>query len=246
MFGTGYGKIDTAYATEKGITVCNIAGYATNAVAELTFGLILEHIFGISRAKKLASEGDYSEDSFIGKNYEISGKNFGIVGMGKIGYRIAHIASQGFGAKVNYWNRTRRFEIECHGFTFVKDVKELIAKSDFLSINMAYVKGQNENFFNEELISTIKPNTVVINTTQMDVIDIKALSKRLAKKDMVFIEDHSDELESEDAAMLSQHENCMMYAPIGYITKEATTAKLGIFVDNLENYLKGNPTNKVN
>ncbi|MBI4039201.1 hypothetical protein HY388_00020 [Candidatus Daviesbacteria bacterium] len=51
MLGTGYGRIDAKYASQKGIVVCNIAGYSTEGVAELVFGVILEHLRELERAK---------------------------------------------------------------------------------------------------------------------------------------------------------------------------------------------------
>lgn len=74
MFGTGYGRIDTGLAAKKGITVCNIAGYSREGVAELVFGMILEHIREIERGKSQARKGDYSEATF--KVYEIKDKKF--------------------------------------------------------------------------------------------------------------------------------------------------------------------------
>src|SRR3989338_586586 len=74
MLGTGYGRIDTDYASSRKITVCNIAGYSTEGVAELAFGLLLENIREIARAKTQAQNGNYSESGF--KGFEIKNKNF--------------------------------------------------------------------------------------------------------------------------------------------------------------------------
>ena len=243
MFGTGYGRIATTYASEKGITVCNIAGYSTNGVAELTIGLILEHIRDISRAKNNALKGEYSEDSFSG--YEISGKNFAIVGLGQIGARVASIAARGFGANVLYWSRTRKTDIETNNIKYVVDIKDMLRNSDFVSINMAYTP-ETSGFFSEDIISSLKKGSVVVNTAPMELINIDDLCTRLQKKDIYFILDHSDELSSEQAIQLSKHDNCVMYPPIGYITNEATLGKKSMFVDNLQNFLNNQPTNKVN
>jgi len=243
MFGTGYGRIDTASASEKGITVCNIAGYSTDGVAELVFAFMLENIRDISRAKVQAKKGEYSEDSFSG--YEITGKKFGIVGLGRIGQRVASIASAGFNADVSYWSKNRKLQIESSTIKYEENVKNLLSNSDFVSINLAYTP-ETENFFGSDLISSFKENSVVVNLSPMELLDIDALGARLAKKDFTFILDHSDELTAEQASLLSTYENCIMYPPIGYITDEATIGKKVMFVDNLVNYLEGKPTNKVN
>ena len=241
MLGTGYGRIDTVYATKKDITVCNIGGYSTEGVAELAFGLLLEHIRDIGRAKMQARNGDYSEATFQG--YELKGKSFGVIGLGRIGGRIAEIAKNGFGAHVSYWSKHRKKDYEKKDIHY-KTINALLKQSDFLSINLAFTP-TTQKFLSKEKINLIKPYAIVINLAPMEVLDIDALIERLKKKDITFILDHSDELTKEEAKKLSKYTNCIMYPPIGYITKEATTLKLSMFVDNLENFLKGKPTNKV-
>lgn len=243
MFGTGYGKVDAVSATEKGITVCNIAGYSTDGVAELVFALILENIRDISRAKKQAKNGEYSDGSFSG--YEIAGKNFGIVGLGRIGQRVAAIASAGFNANVSYWSKNRKPQIESATIKYRETVKDLLSNSDFVSINLAHTP-ETEKFFGSDLISEFKKNSVVINLSPMALLDIDALAQRLANKDFTFIFDHPDEITKEQAHLLSKYENCIMYPSIGYITDEATIGKKVMFVDNLVNYLEGKPSNIVN
>lgn len=242
MFGTGYGRIDTEYAAKKGITVCNIAGYCTEGVAELAIALILEHIRELERAKAQARNGDYSEATF--QSYELKDKKFGVIGLGRIGGRIAEIAKSGFGADVSYWSRKRKKEMEKRGFKF-QEINTLLKESDFISLNLAYVP-ETKLFMDETKISRIKPGAVFVALVQMELVDIDALEKRLKLNDMTFILDHSDELPSEQAKQLSQYKNCVMYPPVGYITKEATAAKLSMLVDTIENFLNGKPTNKVN
>jgi len=237
MFGTGYGRIDTEYAAGKGITVTNIAGYSTESVAELAIAVLLEHIRELGRGKKQALEGNYSEDAFFGV-YEIKGKNFGIIGIGRIGSRLAEIV-QGFGAKVSYWNRTKKPGLE------YKELDELVASADFISIHLPYVP-ETKHLLNSGRIGKIKPGAVVVNLSPMELIDIDALCGRLEKGDITFILDHSDELEGEELAKLRKFENCIIYPPFGYTTREATRNKQEMFVDNIADFLKGKPTNKVN
>jgi len=240
---TGYGRIDDAYAAKKGIVVCNIPGYSTEAVAEFAFAIILEHIRELERGKGQARKGDYSEATFFGVS-EIRGKKFGVIGLGQIGGRIAEIAHDGFEADTRYWSRTRKKKYEKKGIKYQK-VEVLIKESDFLSLNLAYNK-ETEHFLNSERVKLIKPGAVVINLAPMELVDIKALEKRLKKGDITFILDHSDELSPANSRRLSKYKNCIIYPPIAYTTREATVAKQEIFFQNLENFLKGKPTNKVN
>lgn len=241
MLGTGYGRVNTKYAAQKDICVCNIAGYSTEGVAELAFGLILENIREISRAKEQAKVGNYSESGFQG--YEIKGKKFGVIGLGRIGKRIAEIA-QGFGADVSYWSANHKQEAEKNGIKY-QEIEDLLSESDFISLNLAF-NPETQNFLDSEKMNLVKPDAVMINLAPMELVEINALEEKLKTKTFTFIIDHSDELSADQAKLLAQYENCVMYAPIGYITKEATQAKTKMFIDNLDNFLKGQTTNKVN
>ncbi len=240
MLGTGYGNIDTDYARSKKITVTNIPGYAREAVAELVFGMILDYIRELEKAKQRARNGDYSDSGYSAS--EIKGKTFGILGLGRNGSRVAEIAL-GFGADVRYWSRNRKKEYDSKGIKF-EDIDVLIPKCDFLSLHLA-LTSETENFLNEKRIQKIKKGAVVINTSPMELVNLDALDKRLAMGDMTFILDHSDEMTEENLRKLSKHKNCIIYPPVGYITREARIAKQDIFVGNIESFLKGSPVNTV-
>jgi glycerate dehydrogenase len=239
---TAFGKIDYMYAATKGITVCNIPGYSTESVAEFAFGAILEYMRDLEKSKQLAREGNYSAIPTF-PVYEIKGKKFGVIGLGRIGARIAELALA-FGADVRYWSRTRKNEFENKGINY-QEADKLLSECDFISLNLAFTK-ETEHFLNEVKISKIKPGTVIINLAPNELVDLKALEKRLAKGDIVYIFDHTDELTPEQAKNLSKYKNCIMYPPLAYATKEAKIIKQEIFLGNTENFLKGKPTNKVN
>ena len=242
MLGTGYGRIDTSYARKKNIIVCNIAGYSREGVAEFGFGILIEYVREISRAKLQASNEDYSESTYVGT--ELKGKKFGVIGLGNIGNRIAEIGKFGFQADVSYWSKHRKEDAEKKGIQF-KEINDLLKTSDFISLNLAYVP-QTKEFIDKQKIQLIKPGAVFLNLAPMELIDIDALESRLKKDDITFILDHSDELSPKQAMQLSKYKNCIMYPPIGYVTKEATAAKKEMFIDNIENFLQGKPNNKVN
>ena len=241
ILATGYGKVPVDYAREKSIIVSNVPDYSTESVAEFVFGLILEHIRDLSKARKQASEGKYDESEFY--STEIKDKVFGVIGAGHIGSRVAEIA-RGFGANVIYWNRNRKETLETRGIKY-EDADKLIGMSDFISIHLALTK-ETENFLNARKINSLKSGAIVVNTAPMELVDLDALKMRLSRGDIIFILDHSDEMKKEDLEELSKLENCVIYPPIGYISEEAKVNKQKIFVGNIENFLKGKPTNVVN
>lgn len=236
MLGTGYGRIDAQYAASKSITVTNVADYATQAVAEFTFGMILEQIRELPRARNKAIEGSYSEEGFAGT--EIGGKKLGVIGLGAIGQRTAEIA-KGFGAQVSYWNRSEKnAELVCKG------LEQLIKESDIITINLA-LSADTEGMLNGGRLKLVKKGALVINPSPMELLELDALIDAVSSGQFTFIFDHADEMSESDAKRLVEA-GAIAYPPIGYVTEEATQAKQQIFVDNLKNYLAGNPTNQVN
>ncbi len=126
---TAYGTINIAYAASKGIPVCNLAGYSTEAVAEFTLAAILFQIRSIEEGLHRARQGNYD---FAGiKAKELKNSNFGVIGLGNIGKRVAELAA-GFGAKVSYWSR----EEKDVPFQY-RELDELLSVSDYISVNVA-------------------------------------------------------------------------------------------------------------
>ncbi len=239
MLGTGYGGINVTYATSKGITVTNIADYATEGVAEFTFGILLEYLRDIANARVQAKNGDYS-DNFMGS--EMKNKVFGVIGLGNIGKRTAQLA-QAFGLEVRYWSRTRKDDTEASGLRYI-ELDELLATSDIITLNLA-LNPETEGIINVDRINKIKEGAIVINPSPMELIDFAALLKRLEKNDMVFMLDHSDEMSADQLRNASFFDNCVIYPAIGYLTKEAKQLKQAIYVGNLKSYLEGTSSNKV-
>src|SRR3989338_383880 len=215
IMATGYVTVDYEYAKTKKITVTNIPGYATESVAEFVFALILESLRNIEIAKQTGRKGDFSGDGF--SSSEIKSKTFGILGMGRIGTRVAEIAL-GFGAKVIYWSRKRKKDIEKKGAKY-QSIDTLIPKCDFLSLHPNRNK-ETEGIMNDRRISSIKPGAIFVNVSPMELVNLASLEKRLKKDDITFIFDHPDEMDKKDVEKLSQYKNCLVYPPIGYVSKE--------------------------
>jgi glycerate dehydrogenase len=241
MLGTGYGGIDTAYAASKGVTVTNIADYATEGVAEFTFGILIEWCRGVYRALDLARDSVYEDDDHPGM--EIKGKQFGVIGLGHIGRRTAELA-QAFGCEVVYWSRTRKPDAEDKGIKY-QELDDLLTSSDIITLNLA-LNPETEGIINSDRIKMFKHNAIFINPSPMELIDFTALVKRLKQNDMEFMLDHSDEMTEEQLRELKGLHSCKIYPAIAYLTREASQLKKRIYVDNIKNHLDGKPTNKVN
>ncbi len=238
QFSTAFGRVDIDYAKSKGIPVSNLAGFSTESVAEFTIAAILEAIRGLETGKQRGRTLNVDESGI--RAWEIKDKTFAILGLGRIGRRVGGLA-KGFGANVEYWSRNKK---EDSGFKY-QSLDELIANSDFLSIHLAQTP-QTEKIMDAKRFASLKSGCVVVNTCPMELVDIDGLCKRLSKNDIIFILDHSDEMTKEDLKKLSKFANCIIYPPIAYITEEAKITRQEMFVANVENFLKGKPSNVVN
>ena len=133
VFATGYNNIDVEAAHQKGITVCNVPGYSTDSVAQLTISLMLELAGNASSYARSVANGDWKRSRrfsyFFAPISEVKGKTLGIYGLGTIGQAVAKIALA-FGMRVIAYSRTKK---DVSGVLQV-DRDTLFRESDFLSL----------------------------------------------------------------------------------------------------------------
>ena len=173
----GFGNIDFKAARAKEITVTNTPDVLTDATADIQILLLL----GASRKAyegRIAAEAQnwkWSWNFLLGK--QMSNKRLGILGMGRIGRAVAKRA-KAFGMEIHYHNRSRlSAELE-DGAIYHKNLKDLFAKSEFLSINCPATP-ETKNIINKETLSYLEENTVVANAARGDVVDDDAMVEAL-------------------------------------------------------------------
>jgi lactate dehydrogenase-like 2-hydroxyacid dehydrogenase len=237
ILATAYGTVDLEEASKRNVPVCNLAGYSTEAVAEFTIAILLYQIRQLEEGVKRGKAGNYDFEGMSAK--ELKNSNFGVIGLGSIGGRVAELAA-GFGAKVSYWSRNEKSV----PFTY-KELDKLLAESDYLSINVAQAPA-TENLLNDMTIPLIKSGAVVISTIPPEIVDTDAMAARLAKGDITYISDHGDEMPEESIDKLKSYSNCLLLPAIGFITGEARVNKQEIFIANMIGILEGRAQNKVN
>ncbi len=244
LLSTGFNIVDWEYCKEKGIPVCNIPSYSTNAVAQLVFALILEHTNAVALHSKSVHAGEWSacKDFCYWKTplSELDGKTMGIIGFGKIGKAVAKIASA-FGMKVlASTNHPAPFEnVKFCG----KD--ELLAKSDFVSLHCPLTP-LTEGMVNADFLSKMKNSAVLINTSRGQVVDEKALAYALEKG--IIAGAGLDVLETEPPKAecpLIGAKNCYITPHIAWAGFETRERLMSICRSNVEAYLNGNPVNLV-
>ena len=173
----GFGNIDFKAARTKEIVVTYTPDVLTDATADIQILLLL----GASRKAyegRIAAETQnwkWSWDFLLGK--QMSNKRLGILGMGRIGRAVAKRA-KAFGMEIHYHNRSKlSAELE-DGAIYHKNLKDLFAKSEFLSINCPATP-ETKNIINKETLSYLEENTVVANAARGDVVDDDAMVEAL-------------------------------------------------------------------
>ena len=245
LFATGYNNIDIDYCTKHNITVCNAGSYSTNAVAQHTFALILEHYSKVGQYKKFVDDGLWMKSktfsTLIYQLHELSRKTIGIVGLGNIGRAVAKIANA-FDMRVLAYSRTQN---PCEGVELV-DLDKLLKCSDIVTVHCPLNK-ESENMFDAKAFAKMKQGALFVNTARGGVMNEKALFDALHSEHLggACIDTLSVEPMADDC-ILMQAKNCIITPHIAWSPVETRQRLMGIVAGNVKNFLDGKPTNKVN
>lgn len=173
----GYDNIDIEACAAHNIPVGNTPGVLVDAVADLTYALILDSARHFVQADAFVKSGKWGERKPFGLTTDLAGKTLGIVGMGDIGSAIA-LRAQASKMKVIYNNRHRREDDAEIGATYAT-FDELLKKSDFVVISVT-LNPSTKNLFNAEAIGKMKNTAALINISRGAVVDSDALYEALA------------------------------------------------------------------
>ena len=245
---TGYNVVDMDAANDKGISVCNIPAYSTNAVAQEVFAFILHFANQTDLHSASVHGGDWCAcpDFCYWKAplFELDGKTIGIIGFGSIGQRVAHIA-ESFGMKVLFNSRSKK---DTTDFKTAKQVTldYLFENSDFVSCHCP-LTNETENLINKENLIKMKKSAYLINTSRGPVVDEQALADALNSGEIAGAAlDVLKEEPANPANPLLLAKNCVITPHIAWAAKETRQRLLDILDKNVESCVNGNPQNKVN
>jgi len=182
-YAVGYNNIDIEEANKRGIIITNTPGVLTNTVAEHTFGLLLSIAQRIAEGDRFTRAGKYvGWAPMLMLGNDITGRTLGVLGLGRIGTRVAHHASRGFEMKVIYYDikRNEEFEKE-YNAEFKDSVDDLLKEADFVSIHVPLIDS-TRHLINKERLALMKPSAYLVNTSRGPVIDEVALVEALQNK----------------------------------------------------------------
>jgi glyoxylate reductase len=179
-YAVGYNNIDVAEAAKRGITITNTPGALTDAVAEHTVALFISVALRIVESDKYLRAGNYKgwePMGFIG--LDMKGKTVGILGAGRIGYRVAEILKKGFNMNIVYYDvkKNEMFENDL-GAKFYDTPEELLKESDLVSVHVPLLDS-TKHLINADRLKMMKKSAFLVNSSRGPVVDESALVEAL-------------------------------------------------------------------
>lgn len=247
VLATGYNVVDVASAKQHGVTVTNIPTYGTAAVAQFTFGLLLEVCHHIGEHSRSVFYGDWTKSKdFCYWNYpliELQHKTIGIIGLGRIGMAVAEIA-RGFGLEI------LGYDAHVNTDNIPKEIKtvsleELFKQSDIITLHCPLTE-ETQGIIGEDSINLMKNSAIILNTSRGGLVDEQALS--CALKSGRIAAAAVDVVSGEPIVCdnpLLQAPNCIITPHIAWASKESRERLMDIAYENLKSFLMNNPINTV-
>jgi len=244
-FAVGFGNIDLDAAKKRGIAVTNTPEVLSDATAEIGILLILGACRRAAEGIEAAREGGWkwSADYLIGK--QLTGTRLGILGMGRIGQKIAKIAKS-LGMVIHYHNRSKLKAEKEDGAIYHDNIKSLFAVSDVLSICCPATK-ETENMINKETVEYFPKGAIITNVARGDIIEDEALIDALNRRKIyaVGLDVYKNEPNLNPGYL--KIKTAFILPHLGSATKDTRIAMANLAIDNIDEFFKtGNCTNKVN
>lgn len=242
-YAVGFDNIDLEAAKKRGVMIANTPGVLNEAVAEHAVALMLALGHRFIEADKFTRAGKYKGWApmlFLGKG--LFGKTVGIVGLGRIGTRAAHMVSNGFGAKVVYYDikRNEDFEKEFpHGsIEFKSSIEGVLKEADFMSVHLPLTPG-TKHIINKERLEIMKSTAFIVNTARGPVIDENALVEALKNRTIKGAALDVFEDEPKLAKGLSKLDNVILTPHIASGTEEVRSKMSDLAAENIIAALEG-------
>ncbi len=244
LFATGYNNIDVDYAAAHGVTVCNVPGYSTEAVAQHTFALLLGITNRVHEYNRTVAQGDWIRSStfsyFPMPLMELSGKTIGIVGYGAIGRRVGDMA-RAFGMQVLVCGRRPIPDTDVQQVSF----ETLLEQADVVSMHCP-PNADSEGMMNAAAFAKMKPGAIFINTSRGGLVEEQALRDALdsghlmgAGVDVLQVEPMTPD------CPLYGAKNLLITPHIAWAGLETRHRLMGVVAENIRRFLAGDPINRV-
>ena len=242
---TGYDNIDTEYCKDNGIAVCNVVGYSTQNVAQLTLAMVLSLFCHLTEYNRSVADGRYTSGGVANiltpVYHEIYGKTWGIVGYGNIGKQVGVVA-KAMGCRVIVYKRTPIEGEEC------VDIDTLCRESDIISVHTPLNDG-TRGLISRERIASMKDGAILVNVARGAVCDEEALADAILQNKLggVGIDVYSKEPFGEDHPMskIAGLDNVILTPHMAWGSYEARVRCCEEIALNIESFIKGERRNRI-
>ena len=237
-FAVGYDNIDLAACRERGVTVTNTPDVLTNATAELAVALMLAAARRTGEAERIVRGREWhgwQPGQLLGR--ELSGSTVGIVGLGRIGTRVAELL-RGFDVTLIYTARSRHAEAqERLGATYV-ELDELLERADFVTLHAPFTP-DTRHLIDKHALRSMKPEAVLVNTSRGALVDSRALAAALREGSLFAAGLDVYEQEPAIPAELLALDNVVLLPHVGSATGKARDGMARLAAENVIAVLDG-------
>lgn len=246
-YAAGYNNFDIEEAKRKGVTVTNTPGVSATAVAEHTIALMLALATRLVEGDTYVRAGKYKgwmPMGFFGM--DLAGKKLGLIGVGNIGTKVAHMARGGFDMSIIYHDmvRNEQVENECQAVK-VNSLEDLLRESDIVSLHVPLLPSTH-HLIDEQKFKHMKSSALLINTSRGPVIDEVALVNALRNRTICGAGLDVFENEPDLAPGLAKLSNVVLTPHIASARESARNDMAKTAAQNIIDFFDGKmPANKV-
>ena len=242
---TGFDNVDTDYCKKNGIAVCNIEGYSTDSVVQLTMAMAFALCTNLFSFNEFVKSGEYTKSGIFNRLEpvfsQMSNMTWGVVGLGNIGTKVAKIA-RSIGCRVLAYKRTQSHEFEC------TDIDTLCRESDIISLHVP-LNESTKHLIDERRLGLMKSTAVLINVARGDVVDEQAVVRAVeeCKIGGLGVDVYSEEPMKKDSpyTKILNYDNTMFTPHMAWGAIDARQKCVYEVSENIKSFLSGGKRSRI-
>lgn len=245
LTATGFDNVDVDYCKKNNIAVCNVCGYSTDSVAQLTISLVLSLLMHIEEYNEYVKDGSYTKSGvhnhLTPTFHEISSLTWGIIGYGNIGKKVGEIA-KAFGCNILAYKKTPTCEVNC------VDIDTLCKNSDIITVHLP-LSSETREIINKSRLDMMKKSVILVNMARGAVIDEYSVAEKIKEgKIGAFATDvYSVEPLQKDSPLneLFEYKNVLLTPHMAWGAYESRVRCIEEVKKNIESFYKDEIRNRV-
>lgn len=242
---TGFDNVDIDYCKAHGIAVCNVVGYSTDSVVQLTVSMAFSLATNLLSYDRYVKSGDYTESGIFNRVEpvfrELSALTWGVIGLGTIGTKVARIANT-MGCRVLAYKRTPVEEFQC------VDLDTLCRESDIITVHTPLNDG-TFRLINREQLAKMKESAILINVARGAVFDEEAVTEAVlsGKLGGLGVDVYSTEPMQQDSPYqkLLGRDNVLFTPHMAWGAYDARQRCINEIEENIKSFLSGGVRSRV-